>query len=66
MLSGLTYNVFLGTALKPLLTWLYTKNEPLDFYCFQEFPADSIKELKVYFDKLGYGFHLHQVLFGTE
>lgn len=56
MLSGLTYNVFLGTALEPLLKWLYTENELLDFYCFQEFPEHKIPDLKVYLDKLGYDF----------
>jgi len=33
MLSGLTYNVFLGMHLRLLLQWLYTDNELLDFYC---------------------------------
>lgn len=54
MLSGLTYNVFLGMNLKPLLAWLYTENDLLDFYCFQEFPEHKIPDLKVYLDKLGY------------
>ena len=56
MLSGLTYNVFLGLALEPLLAWLYTKNELLDFYCFQEFPEQKIPDLIVYLDQLGYDF----------
>jgi hypothetical protein len=56
MLSGSTYNVFLGTALEALLAWLYTENELLDFYCFQEFPEDKISDLKVYLDKSGYDF----------
>jgi hypothetical protein len=56
MLSGLIYNVFLGTALRSLLTWLYTENELLDFYCFQEFPERKIPDLKVYLDKSGYDF----------
>ena len=56
MLSGITYNVFLGMSLKSLLTWLYTENELLDFYCFQEFPEHKIPDLKVYLDKLGYDF----------
>ncbi len=56
MLSGLTYNVFLGTNLDSLLKWLYTGNELLDFYCFQEFPEQRIPDLNVYLDKLGYDF----------
>lgn len=56
MLSGLTYNVFLGMNLKSLLGWLYAENEPLDFYCFQEFPEQKIPDLRTYLDKLGYDF----------
>ena len=56
MLSGLTYNVFLGMHLKPLLQWLYTENDLLDFYCFQEFPEHQISDLKIYLDKSGYNF----------
>jgi len=56
MLSGLTYNVFLGIHLKSLLRWLYTENELLDFYCFQEFPEHQISDLKLYLDKSGYDF----------
>ncbi len=56
MLSGLTYNVYLGMNLKPLLSWLYTENELLDFYCFQEFPERRIPDLKAYLDKSGYEF----------
>jgi endonuclease/exonuclease/phosphatase family protein len=56
MLSGLSYNVFLGMHLKSLLKWLYTKNELLDFYCFQEFPERQILDLQVYLDKSGYDF----------
>lgn len=56
MLSGLTYNVFLGTTLESLLAWLYAENGLLDFYCFQEFPEHRIPDLKVYLDKSGYDF----------
>lgn len=56
MLSGLTYNVFLGMNLKLLLRWLYNENERLDFYCFQEFPEQKIPDLRTYLDKLGYDF----------
>jgi len=56
MLSGLTYNVFLGMHLPALLQWLYTDTELLDFYCFQEFPKHQISDLKMYLDKLGYDF----------
>src|SRR5581483_7639827 len=47
---------FLGTTLEPLLLWLYTENELLDFYCFQEFPEHKIPDLSVYLDKSGYDF----------
>ncbi|HEX8762440.1 MAG TPA: endonuclease/exonuclease/phosphatase family protein [Candidatus Saccharimonadales bacterium] len=56
MLSGLTYNVFLGMNLKSLLAWLYNENDQQDFYCFQEFPEQKIPDLKAYLDKLGYDF----------
>lgn len=56
MLSGLTYNVFLGMNLESLLMWLYKENELLDFYCFQEFPEQKISDVKVYLDKMGYDF----------
>jgi hypothetical protein len=53
---GLTYNIFLGVHLEPLLKWLFTENELLDFYCFQEFPEHQISDLKLYLEKSGYGF----------
>lgn len=56
MLLGLTYNVFLGINLESLLTWLYTENELLDFYCFQEFPEGKIPNLKEYLEKSGCDF----------
>lgn len=54
--SGLTYNIFLGKKLDSVLSWLYLKNELLDFYCFQEFPEQNIPDLKIYLDRLGYDF----------
>jgi hypothetical protein len=56
MLTGVTYNVFLGRTFEPLFEWLFVQCSPQDFYCFQEFPEHSIQDLKVYLDKSGYDF----------
>ncbi|HEV2403708.1 MAG TPA: endonuclease/exonuclease/phosphatase family protein [Candidatus Saccharimonadales bacterium] len=42
VLHGVSYNVFLGKKLDPLVTWLARQNKLQDFYCFQEFPEDRL------------------------
>lgn len=57
MLSGLTYNVFLGRNLEELLMWLRGDNALQDFYCFQEFPEKRIADIKRHFGQENYDFH---------
>lgn len=56
MLSGLTYNVFLGRNLEALLEWLYDENKLLDLYCFQEFPEDKIPDINKHIGNASYKF----------
>ncbi len=48
MLSGITYNIFLGQALDPILDWLFQKKKLRELYCFQEFPQERLPHLKSY------------------
>jgi hypothetical protein len=48
MLSGITYNIFLGNNCDKLFYWLFKENNLRDFYCFQEFPEEKITELEKY------------------
>lgn len=56
MLSGVTYNVFLGKRFKILFDWLLAENPWQDMYCFQEFPEDKIEDLKKLFVQQSYTF----------
>jgi hypothetical protein len=56
MLSGATYNVFLGRNFDALAHWLFKENKLRDFYCFQEFPEKSVSEIEKYLNKKDFSF----------